>query len=262
MKRRYRRRKPLSECGYDTRNRERIRNNLSKGLNRYGLKIEEYWVDDDYVIDPELEWKMKTPFGVKVFKFPEPVRPVVHKKKTVKGYYIAENGNLYSSFKGGGKGIGKQVTEGREVFDYLLKLSPSTSKMHCYLHLKVPPNFYDYEYRNTGKGKRQTVSVQVHQLVMQTWRPVRLYPPEKIAQVWDKTPEEVKDFISDCLFINHIDHDPKNNHVDNLEYCTPMHNAREAVKHWGGNNANKREIMESRGEVYIGYNKKVVSEPS
>jgi len=134
--------------------------------------------------------------------------------------------------------------------------------MHRYMHLKVPPNFYDYEYRNTGKGRRQTVTVQVHQLVMQAWRPVKLHPPEQIAHLWDKTPEEVQDFISDCLFINHIDHDPNNNHVDNLEYCTPAHNARESVKHWGGNNANQRKIMESRGETYIGYNKKVVHEPS
>ena len=88
---------------------------------------------------------------------------------------------------------------------------------------------------------------------MQTWKPVNDYPPEQIKHVWDQTPVEIKNFIADCLFINHIDHDPHNNNVDNLEYCTPMHNARESVKHWEGNNANKKKILESKGEPYIGF---------
>ena len=155
-------------------------------------------------------------------------------------------------------GRGREVAEGREIIDNLKLLTSSHSKMHKYLHLKIPPKFYDYQYRTIGKGQRQTLSVQVHQIVMQTWRPVELYPPKEISHVWDHTPTEVKKFISDCLFINHIDHEPKNNHVSNLEYCTPMHNARESVKHWGGNNANKRKILESMGKPYIGYNKKVV----
>jgi len=238
--------------------RDRVRQNLSKGLNRYGLKIENYWVDDDYIITPDLEWKLETPFGVKVFKFPEPIRPVVYKKKTVAGYYIAESGNVYSSFCGKGKGKGRVIAEGSQIVDYLRLLNPSTSKMHKYFHLKVPPKFYDYEYRSTGKGQRQTLSVQVHSLVMQTWRPVDDYPPESIKHVWDQTPIEVKNLLADCLFVNHIDHDPYNNNVSNLEYCTPMHNAREAVKHWEGNNANKRKILESKGETYVGFHLKKI----
>jgi len=253
MKRRFHQRKKRSEVAQCTLAKDRVRQNLSKGLNRYGLKIEEYWVDNHYIITPDLEWKIETHFGLKVFKFPEPIRPVVYKKKTVPGYYIAESGNAYSAFCGKGMGRGREVAEGKEIIDNLRLLSPSTSKMHRYFHLRVPPKFYDYEYRTNGKSQRQVLSVQVHQIVMQTWRPVNDYPPEKIKHVWDQTPIEIKNFIADCLFTNHIDHDPYNNNVDNLEYCTPMHNARESVKHWGGNNANKKKILESKGEPYIGF---------
>ena len=37
-----------------------------------------------------------------------------------------------------------------------------------------------------------------------------------------------------------------------------MHNARESVKHWEGNNANKRKILESKGETYVGFHLKKI----
>ena len=45
--------------------------------------------------------------------------------------------------------------------------------------------------------------------------------------------------VKETVYINHIDHDPSNNRVDNLEYVTPRENSRAAVKHYGGNTANK-----------------------
>ena len=45
--------------------------------------------------------------------------------------------------------------------------------------------------------------------------------------------------LKNLFIINHIDHDPSNNHVDNLEYVTPRENSLAALKHYGGLMANK-----------------------
>lgn len=234
--------------------RRKYKENLSKGLNRNGINIQKYWAKDGdtFVGNTDTEWIFKSTFGIQVYVMPEPLRAVVYKEKTIPGYYVAESGNVYSSCRGAGMGKGYIVCEGEDIPKYLKKLKPSLSKNYPYVHLKLPENLFDYNYRRTGKGNsRQSLSVQVHQLVMHTWRPVLSHPPKKLQHCWNETPLESKKFIRDCLQINHIDHDSRNNNVDNLEWCTPMENARECVKHWNGNNANKKNILKSEGKLYI-----------
>ena len=48
----------------------------------------------------------------------------------------------------------------------------------------------------------------------------------------------MKIFIRQAFVVNHIDHDKKNNNVNNLEWVTVKANAFKAVKHYGGNCAN------------------------
>ena len=103
---------------------------------------------------------------------------------------------------------------------------------------------YNYSFYNETTVRK---GFYAHQLVMQTFRPLHLFPPKEISKKdWDNTPENIKNFITKCVFINHIDHDPTNNCIDldnplndNLEWCSPMHNSREATKFYGGNTANK-----------------------
>ena len=74
---------------------------------------------------------------------------------------------------------------------------------------------------------------------MGAFRPMDEYPPERLKDCWDDIPEDAKKWIKQTVVINHIDHDPSNNRVDNLEYVTQRENSRAAVKHYGGNVANK-----------------------
>ena len=107
--------------------------------------------------------------------------------------------------------------------------------------LQFPEDFFeDYQYRR----KRDTDSntnkpCDLHQLVMGAFRPMDDYPPDKLKDCWNDIPEDAKTWIKQTVTINHIDHDPTNNHVDNLEYVTQRENSRAAVKHYGGNTANK-----------------------
>ena len=106
---------------------------------------------------------------------------------------------------------------------------------------QFPEDFFeDYQYRkkrDTDSNVRKPCSV--HKLVMEAFRPMDEYPPDRLEDCWNDIPEDAKTWIKETVTINHIDHDPANNCVDNLEYVTQRENTRAAVKHYGGNCANK-----------------------
>ena len=106
-------------------------------------------------------------------------------------------------------------------------------------NLQFPEDFFeDYQYRKNGSTSiNRTCSA--HELVMAAFRPMDEYPPDRLKDCWNDIPEDAKTWIKQTVTINHIDHDPTNNHVDNLEYVTQRENSRAAVKHYGGNVSNK-----------------------
>ena len=55
-------------------------------------------------------------------------------------------------------------------------------------------------------------------MVMWTWRPLDKYPPDRLKNCWSDIPIEAQQWIKDTAVINHIDHNPTNNRLDNLEW--------------------------------------------
>ena len=102
-------------------------------------------------------------------------------------------------------------------------------------------NMYGSEYQypvqgleGAGNGKCCQRTMAIHKLVANTHMSVDDFPPERISDVYHTLPESVKQWIRETVIINHINHDPTDNRVENLEYVTPRENCHKAVKQYGG----------------------------
>jgi hypothetical protein len=92
---------------------------------------------------------------------------------------------------------------------------------------------YVYTASTTGDGyvsKNITKpNVRFHRVTIETWKPFAEWcheadPPIPLED-WDKTPESVKKFVLESYYVDHMDDNTSNAHVDNLRYCTPPRNS-------------------------------------
>jgi len=104
---------------------------------------------------------------------------------TLKGYYVTEDGEVWSYWRTRGK------SKGRGVDSYIDYTLPP--------RLRKTPTRPDGRSHLTIKGK----TYKVHRLVAETYLP----NPNNLPEV------------------NHIDENPTNNHVSNLEWCNRQYNA-------------------------------------
>ena len=123
-----------------------------------------------------------------------------------------------------------------------LKLDYSNGRSVC--KLCFPLDFFigtSHDGYNYAVESKNTIrkNIFVHKLVMHAFKPIEKFPPEELKDCWHHIPEPAKIWIKNTITINHIDHNPLNNHVSNLEYVTQMQNSRKAVEFYGGDFKNK-----------------------
>ncbi len=157
--------------------------------------------------------------------------PVTIQGKPVPGYFVSPDGTVYCSRQKvrntKGHIIGYRVTKQKKM----MKLnSRSKTREHLFVNISIPNDLIerDYDYVTKASDSYQR-KYYVHQLVMNAFKPIDKYPPDRLKDYWNDLPEPVKQWIRETAVINHIDHNPKNNHVDNLEWVTPRENSIKAV---------------------------------
>ena len=136
-----------------------------------------------------------------------------------------------------------------------IKTNPDGTPRYVYVKLGFPLDFFDdtdirdqikqsinfSEYKQKRKNIER--ELKVHKLVMDAFKPIELFPPEEIKNYWSLTPEAIKQWIKGAVCINHIDHNPCNNHVSNLEYTNTIDNSYKAIRFYGGSFNNKKVVL-------------------
>ena len=163
-------------------------------------------------------------------------KPLRHKGKLHDdvGYYSSRDGRILSICK----------TRNRKP----LIISPDRALIHDHnspksgymrppsVNLSVPVGYYeDYEYcaSTTGGGyvsKTMTKpNIRFHRVAIETWKPFEEWcheadPPIDL-EVWKDAHPQLKKWILECYYVDHMDDDTSNACVDNLRYCTPPRNS-------------------------------------
>lgn len=141
-------------------------------------------------------------------------KPVQRFGKIIPGYYVSNLGRIMG--RRGKIYIGRQSKK-------LARKNDKTARLT--FDFRVPHGFYpNYVYRNPVGEKNVVITVAVHRLVMDAFKPLDEYPPIP-KEDWGKTPESAKNFIRDTVVIDHINDDPFDNRVENLRWVSSLQNS-------------------------------------
>ena len=165
-------------------------------------------------------------------------KPMSHKQKLHDdvGYYVSRDGRILS--------ISKRHKNRKPVImspKRSQSLDKWTSNNGNYVkppavNLSIPIGYYeDYVYTasTTGDGyvsKNITKpNVRFHRVAIETWKPFEEWcheadPPIDL-EVWKDAHPQLKKWILECYYVDHMDDDTSNACVDNLRYCTPPRNS-------------------------------------
>ena len=153
---------------------------------------------------------MITLFGDEEFK------PVIRFGKVLPDYYVSKDGRVWS----------EKTNKFMNPFaQYYKKYNGEKKLSKINFAFTIPDDLYeDYKHRKTTTAVNVCkIDLSAHRVVAETWMPIDEYPPIP-KEDWNKCPESAKQFMRDSAIIDHIDNNPRNNDISNLQWVTPKEN--------------------------------------
>ena len=145
-------------------------------------------------------------------------KPLMSQGVEIPDYYVSADGRFASTKRG------------IQILDYTRKRNNQTKnyKKPLAFNASLPQGFFnDYDYTTNTSSKNLNVNIRYHRGVIETWKPIDKYPPDRLKDCWKDIPEEAKQWIRESAYVDHIDGDTSNNHIDNLRWCTPKQNSKQ-----------------------------------
>tara|TARA_B100000965_G_scaffold315852_1_gene276129 strand:+ start:261 stop:785 length:525 start_codon:yes stop_codon:yes gene_type:complete len=143
-------------------------------------------------------------------------------------YYVSKCGKIWSS----------KTNKWKAVFENW-RQKKGVGKPKCYDFSVTTPAqpFRDLGMKYTKKSTTKDTAefrVKLHQAVKTVWHPLKDYSHEIgiSKEEWNQAPKPFRQLAYDTVLIDHKDDDVKNNHLDNLQYSTPLKNSNYR-KLWG-----------------------------
>lgn len=160
-------------------------------------------------------------------KFRPIVRLGISGYKVVPAYFVSKACEIYS-------------TKSRRF----LKIQTDQKDKYEKISLQLPIDLFpedDFNYHQDNDSSNR-VSFDAHRIVKEAWHPIDLHPPARLANEWNQviTPDMVGQpripqnwiqWVRETAAIDHVDGNPKNNHLYNLEYVTPKENNKYRKEH-------------------------------
>tara|TARA_B100001029_G_C14745405_1_gene277803 strand:+ start:84 stop:566 length:483 start_codon:yes stop_codon:yes gene_type:complete len=143
-------------------------------------------------------------------------KPVIRFGKVLPDYHASKDGRVWSE---------KRNRFMTSFAQYYKKYSGEKKLSLMRFAFTIPDNLYeDHKHRKTSTSRNVCkIDISAHRVVAETWMPIDEYPPVP-KEVWDKSDELMKQCIRDLAIVDHKDNNPRNNHVDNLQWVTPKEN--------------------------------------
>lgn len=178
---------------------------------------------DPYDLFPDLELRSATMTLQEWCEENNIVTPLRYKGQVYPGYGVSKDGLTIWSFKGRSPrrmSIFYNIEENQEGERRSDQKKNSNASHYPHVGITVD-----------GSSKTRYVHVLVKDtLDGDSWKNI---PPitapygkkGELMEWWNNTPEWIKnDLRNDSYQVNHIDNNPNNHHIDNLEYVTPSQN--------------------------------------